>query len=126
MRVPATVSELKTLITSLEHRERVCFLASKPLQNAHPEVYSIEVYMTELFDVKGSPKNVNIKAVDAYGKLVEINNRALLNKSKYLRLFHEQFWTEIHNILDKGQIINENQKLETKQNQIETKQLRIR
>ena len=115
MKVPSTVSELKELIFTMSHRERVCFPASAQLRKAFNLVDTIEIYTTTLFESKYCDKNVNIKATTVDGKMVSIDNgickvssdRPLLNKSKYLRLMRDDYFQEIFNILDKGEIIDE-------------------
>ena len=100
MKAPKTITELKDIIVNLSHRERVCFPASVKLQSQIRDVYAVEVYSTELFDSKHGDTNINIKVVDILGKPITADNgKAIVNKSKYLRLFREDYFQSIFSII---------------------------
>jgi hypothetical protein len=108
MKAPKSVKELMTLLASMEHRERFVFPASRELKKQFHYLESIEVYSTTLFEVKGTPQNINIKAVTIDGKLAEFKrDGSTLNKSKYLRLFHEDYAKSILSIIDGSYILEE-------------------
>jgi len=101
MKAPTNVNELRTLLTSMDHRERFVFPATKQLKDQFHDLESIEVYATTLFEVKGQPTNINIKAVTIDGKLAPYKgDGSTLNKSKYLRLFTPSYYESILSIIE--------------------------
>lgn len=98
---PNSVNELATLLDSLAHRERVVFPVSESVKQQlnNDDVYAVEVYHTVLWNSKHQDRNINIKLVDILGKPIEENGKALVNKSKYLRLFTPSYLQNVYNIL---------------------------
>jgi len=101
MKAPKTTADLMNLLCEMNHRERFVFPATKEMKKQFHWLESIEVYCTTLFEVKGTPTNINIKAVTIDGKLAEFKaDRSTLNKSKYLRLFSEDYTKSILSIIE--------------------------
>jgi hypothetical protein len=118
MKAPKNTDELFQLLNFMEHRERFVFPASKELKKQFYDLESIEVYATTLFEVKGQPQNINIKAVTIDGKLAEFKqDGSTLNKSKYLRLFSESYLKSILSIID-GTYVQESENISYKQKKI--------
>lgn len=99
MKTPKTTAELAQLLNELSHRERVVFPVSEDVKNKIPDAYAIEVYHTILWNSKHQDRNINIKLVDCLGKPLEENKKPIVNKSKYLRLFTNDYLKNIHDIL---------------------------
>ena len=115
MKAPNTIAELKAQINAMEHRERICYPASAELKRQIQDAHAVEIYSTELFESKHGDTNVNIKVVDICGKPITADNgKALVNKSKYLRLFREEYYQSIFSIIQgnisEGKAITQEQK----------------
>ena len=114
MKAPKNTFELMTLLSSMDHRERFVFPATKQLKDQFHNLESIEVYATTLFEVKGQPTNINLKAVTIDGKLAEHKiDGSTLNKSKYLRLFTPHYYDSLLSIID-GTYISDAKQVEQK------------
>jgi len=114
MKAPKNTFELMNLLTSMEHRERFVFPVTKELKAQFRDLEAIEVYATTLFEVKGQPTNINLKAVTIDGKLAEHKiDGSTLNKSKYLRLFTPHYYDSILSIID-GTYKSDSQQIEQK------------
>jgi hypothetical protein len=101
MKAPANVSELMNLLNSMNHRERKCYPIRPELKKQFPEADTIEIYTTILWDLPEQPKNVNVKLCQMDGKLItDKSGKAIINKSKYFRLFSSDFASSLLSLID--------------------------
>jgi hypothetical protein len=93
MKKPASLSEFKTLIDNMEHRERFVFQAQKEVSVRYGQKETfIEVYNTTLFESKSQDRNITVFLVDFEGN-------PLNKKAKLHRLWNMDFYLKIYNNL---------------------------
>ncbi len=94
----------KTKLAQMNHRERLCYPLVDNVKDKYKSFYAhtVEVYMTVLLDVKGSPKNLNVKISTVDGKVVKNEEgKTLFNKSKYLCRCSDDYLKTIYNLIEK-------------------------
>lgn len=93
MKKPASLSEFKSLIDSMEHRERFVFQAKKEVAKRYEQKEAfIEVYNTTLWESKNQDRNITVFLVDFEGT-------PLVKKAKLHRLWNNDFYLKTYNIL---------------------------
>lgn len=95
MQKPETLEAFKTLIDSMEHRERFVFAASDESKGMNEDIDSIEIYTTKLYEQStfsnGLDTNVKVSFVDVCGKQLKGSAYCI---SKYLRLWSPSFYAK--------------------------------
>jgi len=89
MKKPETIEQFKSLIKSMNHRERFVF----PYAEQDQQMESVEIYAA-LVDggSRGEVMNITTTIVDILGKPVGKNKL-----SKYLPLWNENWWDTVYN-----------------------------
>ena len=92
MKMPEGINELKTLIDSMKHRERFCFNASKEIKDQNDEIYTVEIYATEVEGnlYNGIDTNIKISLMNILGK--QVGKNAI---NKYLRLWSDKYYNNV-------------------------------
>ena len=102
MKKPESVGEFISVVKSMAQRERLVFDLNQQYKDQYAHVYaeSVEVYFTILHDIKGAPKNINVKICTLDGKLIKNEaGKTLFNKSKYVDRCDDEYFTIIYNLL---------------------------
>ena len=98
MRNITTLDDFSKTIKSMNHRERIVFPINDKLRKQYEDscADTVEFYVTDLHNIKGCPKTLNVKITTIKGNLVKNDrNVVLLNKNKYIDLCTDKYIEDI-------------------------------
>lgn len=101
MRKPESKEAFRSLLESMEHRERFVFPASDISKGMDEDIDSVEIYATKLYEQStfsnGLDTNIKVCFVDVCGKQLKGSKYSIC---KYIRLWSPRFYDSVFSYIN--------------------------